>query len=248
MPRRSWRDLAADPPPGPSPAPRAPDTSADTALLRRVVPDGSPLAGLLAEREQLRSVLEGLTGPGGTREDPRFPVTGLRERRAEIASWAAARDALGSGRRRGLTGSGKLGAGPDRFIGAGTAARSQLLDPPRTGLGRYDQVRSALERSAEVLDRPRDLADGIGDRWEQLREQITGPMDRVGPYAEARDRVLDLDTGGSGDLVERAESARRRALAQRAERGRTARRAARREVEQRDAERLDRRTATGKGV
>ena len=178
-------------------------------------------------------------------------MTGLRERRAEIAAWAAVRDAARTRRPR----RGDRGSGLHRSA-VGRAGRVGPPAPLRSGLSRFDQVRSALDRSDAMLERPRQLADGLAERWERAEEEVTAPMDRVGSYAEARDRVLDADTGGSGDLFARAEAARRRALDRRSERTRQERRAARRHeqlherrsAERRDAERLDRRTATGKGV
>ncbi|ATG50804.1 hypothetical protein CFK38_04135 [Brachybacterium vulturis] len=267
MPRRSWRDLAPGPrSPGgadgagspPSAAPAGPE------LLRRAAAGDSHLASLLAERDQLEARLSGLIGPAGqpgAAPDPRFPVTGLRERRAEIASWAAARDAVRTGRSRagrertGLDGA-RPGAAARPLTEAGAGLRSQLFGPLRSGLDRYDQVRSALERSEEFLERPRQLADGLEQRWQRTEEQITAPLDRDGHYAAERERILDVITGGSGDLTARAEEARRRALERRSGQDREERRAARRHerhheqrrAEQRETDRLDRRTSAGKGA
>ncbi|WP_299302844.1 hypothetical protein [uncultured Brachybacterium sp.] len=283
MPRRSWRDLT----PGPGPvesagvghSPPAAPAPTSPELLHQAAAGDSRLAGLLAERERLESQLSGLTSPAGAAAaaaDARYPVTGLRERRAEIASWADARDALaavragaaslGGVRPRG--GTAPSASGPGALTGAGSDLRSQLSGPLRSGLGRYDQVRSALDRSDEFLTRPQQLADGLARRRQQAQELMAGPLDRVGSYAETRDRVLDTDSGGSGDLFARAEAARRRALERRSaldreeqraaerhegrhalrhEQGRAQRREQRREerrAEQQDTERLDRRSTT----
>lgn len=270
MPRRSWRDLADDPPPGTPGRPggltgtTAPEVPTGPELLHRAAAGDSRLADLLAEREQLESQLSALSGPSAAGGDPRFPVTGLQERRAEIASWARSRDARAAARAGlpfrggGRTGVGRLGSAmdPRRSSEAGTSARSQLLGPLRSGLGRFDQVRSALERADEALERPQQLADGLTQRWEQAKEHITAPMDEVGHYAEERDRILDVITGGSGDLTARAEEARRRALDRRSSQAREERRAARRHerhheqrtAEQRETDRLDRRSTTKRGV
>lgn len=290
MPRRSWRDLT----PGAGPAgsagvghsPPAAPAPTSPELLHQAAAGDSRLAELLAERERLESQLSGLTGAAGpagaataAAADARYPVTGLRERRAEIASWAEARDALaavragaaslGGVRPRG--GTAPSASGPGALTGAGSDLRSQLSGPLRSGLGRYDQVRSALDRSDEFLTRPQQLADGLARRRQQAQELMAGPLDRVGSYAESRDRVLDADSGGSGDLFARAEAARQRALERRSaldreeqraaerhegrhalrhEQGRAQRREERREqrreerrAEQQDTERLDRRSA-----
>ena len=50
------------------------------------------LQALLDERQAMEATMAGLTGQGDT-ADPRFAVTPLVQRRAELARWAAARDA-----------------------------------------------------------------------------------------------------------------------------------------------------------
>ncbi|MEE4301012.1 MAG: hypothetical protein V2J24_16345 [Pseudomonadales bacterium] len=93
---------------------------------------------------------------------------------------------------------------------------------------RTDRVASGVSRAAET---PRRLLDGLDGGRSRVRDLARSPMDRVGPYAQARERRLSLDRGGSGDVFERAARARERARARRHEA---------REQEARDQARRDR--------
>jgi len=85
-----WKDAlkrARDPTPVPTRIAAAPSTAAspDPATL-------SPeLARLMDERRALEARMAGLTAPGPN--DPRYAVTPLDQRRAELARWSAGRDA-----------------------------------------------------------------------------------------------------------------------------------------------------------
>jgi hypothetical protein len=93
-----WKDAlrrAKSPAPAPAPAraaaspSRGPSPCADPAAL-------SPnLARLMAERQALESRMAQLTGQGGL-GDPRYAVTPLDQRRAELERWGAGRDAARS--------------------------------------------------------------------------------------------------------------------------------------------------------
>ncbi|PVM87136.1 hypothetical protein DDF67_14605, partial [Caulobacter endophyticus] len=90
-----WKDAlrrAKSPTPAPAPIRAAPSPSrgsspgADPAAL-------SPnLARLMAERQALESRMAQLTGQDGL-GDPRYAVTPLDQRRAELERWGAGRDA-----------------------------------------------------------------------------------------------------------------------------------------------------------
>ncbi|NLE97821.1 MAG: hypothetical protein GX596_07505 [Propionibacterium sp.] len=225
MPRRSWRDMAGDHSPGGdlAPPPAGSDDVQPAALLHRAARASPALAGLLAEREQLEGRLAGLTGAaGGAVDAVRAPVAPLAERRAEIERWARARDA----RRGDAPRPEPPGISTDRRrrdAEPGTA-RPDPMSLPRTGLGRSDRADAMLRRVDDLLSLPRRVADGWEERRTQAEQEVTGAMDRFGSYARFRERVLDLDTGGSGDLDERAEAALARAIERRrAERDETAR-------------------------
>lgn len=78
-----------------------------------------------------------------------------------------------------------------------------------------DKVASGLEQANKALDAPKTLVNGIERKWKGKEDLISGAMDRIGPYVEARDRRLSSDTGGSGDLFERMQRNRERALERR---------------------------------
>lgn len=285
---------------------------------------GSELAGLLAERQQLELHLATLTGQSGPDESGRYPVASLAERRAEAQAWGNTRDTRAASarrpnadvERREPTGpepeqppsrrrSAARGLGGDVLAERGTAVRSRVFSPLRSGLDRYenavapardlgrqvtgfadrldemdrklaregvskaerddvrraagggvvDRIAGPLRRADQALERPRQLVNGLESRWQQREQQLTAPMDQFGDYVNSRDRVLGLDTGGSGDLFERADAARQRALDRRSEQDREERRAERRQeraaddrderrkAEKQDAERLDRHPA-----
>jgi len=332
MVRRSWRDLteAAGQAAAPGQPAQPPQPAGlDTADLHRIAAQapGSELADLLAEREQLQLHLASLTGQSGTDQSARYPVASFAERRAEAQAWSRTRDARAAPDRRPDSGTGRRepadpapeqrasgqlpgdrgvagrGLGSDVLAERGTAVRSRVFAPIRSGLGRYedavaparnlgrqvtgfadrldemdrklaregvskaerDEVRRAagggvvdriagpLRRADQALERPRQLVDALESRWQSREQQLTAPMDRFGDYATSRDRVLGVDTGGSGDLFERADAARQRALDRRAEQDKEERRAERRHeraaddraerrrADKQDAERLDRR-------
>lgn len=80
-----------------------------------------------------------------------------------------------------------------------------------------DAIAGRLGRATRAAEAPMRAVERLDSAWTQRRDGISGAMDRVGPYAAARARRLGLDTGGSGDLFERAERARDRALERRRE-------------------------------
>ena len=119
-----------------------------------------------------------------------------------------------------------------------------------------DRVAGPIRRADDALSKPRQLADGLENSWRQREEQLAGPLDRFGSYATSRDRILGMDTGGSGDVFARADAARQRALDRRSDRDREERRAEqhherqhqRRLAEKQESEHLDRRDTRTKGV
>lgn len=80
-----------------------------------------------------------------------------------------------------------------------------------------DKVGGKLAKANAVLDAPRNTVNKVESGWLRRERQITSPMDRVSSYASRRDQRLSPETGGSGDLFERMQRNRMRALEQRRE-------------------------------
>lgn len=145
----------------------------------------------------------------------------------------------------------------DRKLAAEGVSKAER-DAIRRDLGgsTLDSVSDPIRRADDALSKPRQLAEGLENRWKQREEQLAGPLDRFGGYAASRDTVLGMDTGGSGDVFARADAARQRALDRRSERDREERRAEqlhdrhhqRSLAEKQESERLDRRNTRAKGV
>lgn len=82
---------------------------------------------------------------------------------------------------------------------------------------KIDKVSSGMSKANKSLDAPKNLVGGIERGWQEKEKLLTGALDKIGPYAELRDRRLSSDTGGSGDLFERMKRNRQRALERRRE-------------------------------
>lgn len=111
-----------------------------------------------------------------------------------------------------------------------------------------DKVGKKLDQANSALAAPRRAADRLEQGWNRRRAQIESPMDRLSSYAERREQRLGTDTGGSGDLFERMQANRMRALQRQQEARREEERdqrrrdraAQNRREQQREEERLDR--------
>ena len=90
----------------------------------------------------------------------------------------------------------------------------------KLGGGRLSQIQSGVSKYTKMAEAPMRAVDKIGSSWDRRRQQISGAMDRTSSYADRSRRRLSTRTGGSGDLFERMERNRRRALQQRAEKRR----------------------------
>ena len=91
--------------------------------------------------------------------------------------------------------------------------RDQLREMRGGNMGGNDD----LQKYSKMLDGPRKAVRKIDDAWTKKRDQISGPMDKIGAYKEMVDRRLSTRTGGSGDLFERSHKARLAALKRRRE-------------------------------
>jgi hypothetical protein len=96
---------------------------------------------------------------------------------------------------------------------------------------RLDKTSAVLNRAQSALDAPKRAVEKIESGWLAREQQLTGPMDRASRYANRREQRLSLDRGGSGDLFERMQANRQRALERRREQ---------QQAEQRDQRRRER--------
>lgn len=79
---------------------------------------------------------------------------------------------------------------------------------------RSDRSQSQSElRSA--LDKPMRNIEKIEQTWDEKRDQISGAMDKIGPYVNQIEKRLSIDEGGSGNIFERMQRNRDRALTKR---------------------------------
>jgi hypothetical protein len=104
----------------------------------------------------------------------------------------------------------------DRQMGeqGATQDRDALRD---LGSGSLSRVSSQVDRATRIAEAPMRAVRKIDRFWEQRQREISGAMDETGPYVNrSRDR-LSTDTGGSGDIFERMQRNRQRALQRREE-------------------------------
>jgi hypothetical protein len=101
----------------------------------------------------------------------------------------------------------------------------------RMGADKLKQANQQVERFAGMLEKPKRAVEKIDQEWQRRQNQINGAMDKFGPYVEMAKRRLSTDKGGSGDLFERMQRNRQRALTRRQER---------REQERQDEQRRER--------
>ncbi len=207
-------------PPPPEPLAREPTRRARPPAARAAPPD--PLAALfaaptasardfLAARDRDRDRLR------ASARDRLAPLTAV----AEVGRGAQAKLQEAQGQLRDL----------DRQLAERDVSAEERAEIQRTlKSAEIDAVAERVGRATRAVEAPMRAVDRLDSAWGQRRDGISGAMDRTGPYAAARARRLGLDTGGSGDLFERAERARERALERRREaRAAAARAEARRE-------------------
>ncbi len=85
------------------------------------------------------------------------------------------------------------------------------------GTDRLAKVSSQVDKYTKMAEAPMRAVRKIDRSWEDRQRQISGAMDRTGPYVDRSQRRLSTDTGGSGDIFERMQRNRQRALERRAE-------------------------------
>ena len=90
----------------------------------------------------------------------------------------------------------------------------------RLGADKLKKATSQVERVTRMAEAPQRAVQKIDQFWQRRQQDIGGPLDRFGSYAEQSKNRLSTDTGGSGDLFERMQRNRMRALQRRQERRR----------------------------
>ena len=87
----------------------------------------------------------------------------------------------------------------------------------KLGTDKIHKADKTLQKINGIIDAPSRAVKKIDDFWQARDNQISGAMDRFGPYADNARRRLNLDQGGSGDLFERMQRNRENALERRRE-------------------------------
>jgi len=237
MPGRTWRDLTNNTAPAAGANPSPPAGAGD--VVARAAQGSPRLAGLLEQRELLENRLRALTSGAGTaldaREDARFRVPSFAERQQQQREWESRRSELQT-RALDLRRQARRNETPPE----NTVARSNLRNRPDTDIGsnvnqwlarrdsqrrslrdtardRLAKVSSQIDKYTKMAEAPMRAVRKIDRSWEDRQRQISGAMDRTGPYVDRSQRRLSTDTGGSGDIFERMQRNRRRALERRAE-------------------------------
>ncbi|EGW55138.1 hypothetical protein [Candidatus Endoriftia persephonae] len=101
----------------------------------------------------------------------------------------------------------------------------------KLGADKLSKATAQLDKYTKMAEAPQRAVEKIDQFWQDRQRQISGAMDQTGPYAERTRRRLSTDNGGSGDLFERMQRNRMRALQRRQEQ---------RREEERDQARRDR--------
>lgn len=99
---------------------------------------------------------------------------------------------------------------------------SQESDELQRSLGveRLSKTQSAIGKYTRMAEAPMKAVNKVDRFWKKRQQDIAGPMDRFGSYAENSKRRLSTERGGSGNLFERMERNRKRALLRRMEKRR----------------------------
>lgn len=85
------------------------------------------------------------------------------------------------------------------------------------GGDRLNQIQSSVSQYTKMAEAPMRTVNKIDNFWKKRQQEISGPMDKASSYVDRNRRRLSTRTGGSGDLFERMERNRQRALQRRKE-------------------------------
>lgn len=104
----------------------------------------------------------------------------------------------------------------DRQLGA-EGLNQERDELRKLGADRLTKASSQIDKYTKKAEAPMRAVRKIDRSWEDRQRQISGAMDRTGPYVNRSQRRLSTDTGGSGDIFARMQRNRQRALERRAE-------------------------------
>ncbi len=79
------------------------------------------------------------------------------------------------------------------------------------------QATSQIDKYTKMVEAPKRAVEKIDRFWKTRQQQISGAMDKAGPYFDRSQQRLSTTSGGSGDLFERMARNRMRALQRRQE-------------------------------
>ncbi len=85
------------------------------------------------------------------------------------------------------------------------------------GASKLTRATSMVDRYTKMAEAPMRAVKKMDQFWEKRQHEISGAMDRTGPYVDRSKRRLSTETGGSGNLFERMEQNRLDALKKRRE-------------------------------
>ncbi len=100
-------------------------------------------------------------------------------------------------------------------LAEGRLALDRLAEDRKKDIGdmfntsRGKKVFSQIEKKIPSKQKIEKLLE---QQWMKKREKITEPMDQSSEYLDKTLKKLNIDTGGSGDLLKRLESSRKKAL------------------------------------
>jgi len=87
----------------------------------------------------------------------------------------------------------------------------------KMGVDKLEKAEKTLGNIEKYASKASSAVNKVDQFWKKRDQQISGPMDRVGPYVARSKQRLSTETGGSGDLFERMQRNRERALQRRRE-------------------------------
>lgn len=177
------------------------------------------LARLMQQREQLEERMRSLTGNNSTSQS-QFPVTTLKERREEFSLWEKKRSAQ-SGNHSKLTESSLAQAGKKK--NTRETLRSSLTDFSKTPdlLPLKSFTRDTLSEKLDIktpLEKAKNTTEqliresAITHQWKEKVSRVQDDLDATKSYEKKRNRLLNIATGGSGDLDLLAERNRQRLI------------------------------------
>jgi hypothetical protein len=149
------------------------------------------------------------SGNGGSASSALSTIGGVKQ-------WLDKRDAQRQSLQRSLSGNSNRLRVLDRQLSKhGLDQEKDELN--KLGADKLGKASSMLDSYARMAEGPLRAVKKVDRFWEKRRSDISGAMDKAGPYVDRSQRRLSTETGGSGDLFERMERNRLSALQKRRE-------------------------------